>query len=189
MPGRAYETVVEVAVRQHGLITTAQARERGVSRDALRMMAKRENLERVSLGLYRVPSLPYSEYTDYMEAVLWPYEKTGVISHESALSLYGLSDVSPEQVHITLPRDYRIRRRRVPTRFRVHHADLDPEEVDSFEGIPVTTPERALRECHEAKLGARLLRQALSEAEREGFISPGRAAELAEELLPPSGEE
>jgi predicted transcriptional regulator of viral defense system len=34
----------------------------------------------------------------------------GTISHESALALYGLSDVSPSKVHITLPPALRIRR-------------------------------------------------------------------------------
>lgn len=178
MPGQAYEAVVRIAVRQHGYVTTAQAREHGVDRHALKKMANRGNLERVSRGLYRVPSLPYSEFSDYMEAVLWPEGETGVVSHESALSLFKLSDVSPDRVHITLPTGYRIRRRQIPRRFSVHYADLESREVDSLEGVPVTTPERALRDCHEAGTGARLLRQAIEEAEREGYLSPAAAVDF-----------
>ncbi len=119
-----------------------------------------------------------------MEAVLWPDGETGVVSHESALSLFKLSDVSPDRVHITLPTGYRIRRRQIPRRFSVHYADLESREVDSLEGVPVTTPERALRDCHQAGTGARLLRQAIEEAEREGYLSPAEAAVLTRELLP-----
>lgn len=118
-----------------------------------------------------------------MEAVLWPDGETGVVSHESALSLFGLSDVSPDRVHITLPTGYRIRRRQIPKRFNVHYADLGPSEVDSVERVPVTTPERALRDCREAGTGTRLLRQAIEEAEREGYLSPAKAAALDQELL------
>lgn len=184
MPGQAYETVVDMAVRQHGFVTTAQARERGVSRQALRQMAERGSIERVSRGVYRVPSLPYSEYSDYMEAVLWPEGETGIISHESALALYGLSDASPSRIHVTLPAGYRIRRREIPERFRVHHADLVAHDVDAVEGVPVTTPERTLRDCHAANVGVRLLRQAIEEAQREGYLAPDRAEALADELLP-----
>jgi len=184
MPGRAYEAVVSLAVRQHGYVTTAQARQHGVDRHALKKMAKRGNIERISRGLYRVPSLPYSDFSDSMEAVLWPDGETGVISHESALSLFGLSDVSPDRVHITLPTGYRIRRRQIPRRFSVHYADLEPRDVDSVEGVPVTTPERSLRDCHEAGMGARLLRQAIEEAQREGYLSPAEAEALTQELIP-----
>ncbi len=48
MPGSDYEKVVELAADQHGYLTTSQARERSLSDDALRKMAVRGTLERVS---------------------------------------------------------------------------------------------------------------------------------------------
>lgn len=184
MPGRAYEKVVDVAIRQHGCVTTRQAREVGVSRQALRNMAERGNLERVSRGVYRVSSLPSSKYSGYMEAVLWPSGETGVISYQSALSLYDLSDVSPAKIHITLPKGYRIRRRDIPERFKVHHADLTDQEVRQVEGVPVTTVKRTLRDCHATHLGSRLLRQAIEDARREGYVTPEESEALSAELLP-----
>lgn len=184
MPGRSYETVVRIAVDQHGYVTTAQAEREGVTADALHMMAKREAIERVSRGVYRVPSLPASEYSEYMRAVFWPDQEEGVVSHQSALSLYGLSDVNPAKLHITLPRDYRIRRRQPPEWLQVHHADLAEDELRRVEGVPVTTPEKTLRDCHATHLGARLLRQAIKDAQREGYLTPDHAERLAAALLP-----
>ncbi len=59
-----------------------------------------------------------------MEAVLWPQVRrpgvNGVISHQSALSIHELSDVSPARVHLTLPTTVRIRRE-VPKGLVIHY--------------------------------------------------------------------
>jgi len=183
MPGSEYEKVVELAADQHGYVTTSQAREAGVSGDALRKMATRDTLERVSWGVYRVPTFPPSAYAEYMEASLWPAGVRGVISHQSSLALRGLSDVSPSAIHITVPKDFRIRRE-IPDRLVVHNADLTDEDRTLFEGIPVTTVARTIQDCHRAHLGPALLRQALDDAEREGFLSPREAAGLRKRILP-----
>lgn len=183
MPGSEHEKVLEIAADQFGYVTTAQAREHDVSSDALRKMAERGTLERVSRGVYRIPTFPASPYAEYMEASLWPAGARGVISHQSALALYGFSDASPARVHITVPESFRIRRE-IPAHLEVHHVDLDDGEITLFEGIPTTTPQRTIRDCHRAHLGPDLVRQALDDAEREGYLTPGHAAELRHELLP-----
>lgn len=183
MPGSEYQKVMDIAADRHGYVATAQARERGVRDNTLRMMAKRGTLERVSWGVYRVPTFPPSPYAEYMEASLWPAGVRGVISHQSALALHGLSDVSPAAIHITVPDDFRIRRK-IPDHLVVHNARLEDEEVRLFEGIPTTTPRRAIEDCHRAHLGPALLRQALEAAEREGYLSRAETAELGERVLP-----
>jgi len=185
MPGSDYEKVLDIAADQHGYVTTSQARERGVSGNAVRMMADRGTLERVSWGVYRVPTFPPSPHAEYMEASLWPAGVRGVVSHQSALALYDLSDVSPAGLHITVPEEFRIRRK-IPDHLVVHHAEPKDDEVTLFEGIPITTLRRTIEDCHRAHLGPPLLRQALEEAEREGYLSPGEAAELRREVLPGS---
>lgn len=183
MPGSEHEKILQIAADQFGYVTTAQAREHRVSGDALRKMAERGTLERVSRGVYRVPTFPTSLYAEHMEASLWPAGVRGVISHQSALGLYGLSDVSPARVHITVPEAFRIRRE-IPPHLEVHHADLEDGEITLFEGIPTTTPRRTIEDSHRAHLGSDLLRQALDDAEREGYLTPDHAAELRHELLP-----
>lgn len=187
MPGSEYEKILDLAADQHGYATTSQARDRNVSSDALRKMASRGVLERVSRGVYRVPTFPPSPYAEYMEASLWPAGVRGVISHQSALALYGLSDVSPAAMHITVPRDFRVRRK-IPGHLVVHHAELRDQDVTLFEGIPTTTARRTIEDCHRAHLGSALLRQALEQAEREGYLNRRQTTELSNEVLPGSVE-
>ena len=120
-----------------------------------------------------------------MEATLWPQVRRpgvrAVLSHESALRLYELSDVSPAKVHITLPSSLRIRRV-VPRHLAIHHADLAPEEITVVEGIPATTAERTIRDVHSADLGDELVRQAIADARRSGQLTYEQAARLEREL-------
>lgn len=173
--------MVERAADQHGYVTQDDARELGVPAMTLVRMGQRGQLERVATGLYRVPLLPPSEWGSYMEAVLWPRGTRGVISHESALELFDLSDVNPAKIHITVPRHHRVRRE-VPSVYVVHRQDLSPDEVTVHEGIPVVTPERAIRELHEAHLGRRLIAQAIDDGERKGLLTRRASARLRDEL-------
>ena len=141
MPGSVYEKVLELAADQHGYVTTSQDREADASTDALRKMATRGTLERVSWGVYRVPTFPPSTNAEYMEASLWPAGVRGVISHQSALALRGLSDVSPSAIHITVPDDFRIRR-----------DPLNLSDVVSFSGITQDNPHDAAHSVTEKRL-------------------------------------
>ena len=183
MPGKEYEKILDIAADQFGYVATSQVRERSGSGDALRKMAKRGSLERVSRGVYRVPTFPSSPFAEYMEASLWPAGVRGVISHQSSLALRGLSDVSPSAIHITVPKDFRIRRN-VPHHLMVHNEELRDKEVTLFEGIPTTTLRRTIEDCHRAHLGSDLLRQAIEDAEQEGFLSPSEAADLVKQVFP-----
>ena len=183
MPGSAYRSLQDLAADQFGYFTTAQAREWGVSTMALVMMAKRNTAERVSHGVYRLADYPASPLASYMEASLWPGRVRGVVSHESVLALHGVSDVSPAAVHITVPHRYRTHRT-VPGRIVLHRARLDPADVDVYEGIPVTTLERAIRDCAATHLGPELLRQAIDEGRREGLLAEPAVRRLRDELLP-----
>ena len=182
MPREAYERVYELAADQLGYFTTAQAREAGLTPMSVVMMANRHVIERVSRGVYRLEHYPPSPLAQYMEASLWPYGMAGVVSHMSALALYGLSDVNPSKVHIIVPTAFRVRRE-VPKHLRIHHVDLRDEDWRLYEGIPVTTPVRSIRDCHAAALGAALIRQAIEDGHREGFLTGREAERLTQELL------
>jgi predicted transcriptional regulator of viral defense system len=126
---------------------------------------------------------PETQWTPYMKAVLWPNGAIGVLSHETALGLMDLSDVNPSRIHITVPLDHRNRRRVPPPGVQLHRADLLPEEVGSIEGLPVTTAARTIRDCAAAHIGPALLRQALDDAARSGWLSAQAAEELRIELI------
>jgi len=179
-------TLYQLAESQAGYFTTAQARAAGLHPVRLVQLERHDDIERLSRGVYRLARFPISSSGQYMEASLWPQVRRpgvrGTISHESALALYGLSDVSPSKVHITLPPALRIRRA-PPAQLVIHYAHLDPKDVQIVEGIPVTTAERAIRDVHAAHLGPALVRQAIEDGRRTGYLSSDQAKRLKRELL------
>ncbi len=182
MPGYAYHQLYELASEQFGYFTAAQARQWGVAPNTLVMMARRNALERLSHGVYRFVHFPASPLGQYMEASFWPGATRAVISHESALALYGVSDVSPARIHVSVPRKFRTHRS-VPRHLALHRADVPEGQVDTVEGIPVTTLERAIADCARAHLGPDLIGQAIDEGRQAGRLSRRAAAKLRTELL------
>ena len=181
MPGKVYAELAAVANDTHGFITPDAARAAGINPTNLVRMAERGQLERRGNALYRFPLAPSGPLDAYMEATLWPRGIEATISHESALELYELSDVHPRRIHLTVPRTYRIRRQ-APTAYRIHHEDLRPRDIGRFEGIPIVTPEHAIRQAHNAKLGLALIAQAIDHGERNGRLTQRRARKLRGEI-------
>lgn len=187
MQKRQWDTVLyEIAENQAGYFTAAQARAAGLHQVRLVQLAQQCAVERVSRGVYRFTRFPISQLGHYMEAVLWPQVRrpdvVGVISHESALAIHELSDVSPARIHVTLPTSVRIRRE-VPKRLVIHYADLTGEDVETVEGVPVTTPARSIRDAHTSHLGADLVGQAIADGRRSGRLPTAVANRLQRELL------
>ena len=102
--------------------------------------------------------------------------------HETALAVYELSDVNPVKVHVTVPREYRIRRKEVPDVFVFHRADLAEAEMTRHEGIPIVTPERAIRDAHAGHVGEALVAQAIDDGERGGLLTGAQADSLRREI-------
>lgn len=186
MPGSAQTRIYDLAAEQNGYFTAAQARGAGITRQALHNLAARGSLERVSFGVYRLVQFPDGPMDPYVEATLWPLSARGVISHETALAIYGMSDANSARIHVTVPRSLRLRRQ-VPKRLALHRIDLDEDDVDIYDGVPITTPERTIRDCHAARLGSALIRQAIADGRRTGHLRVAQAQRLERELLGKTG--
>lgn len=187
MQRREWDTkLYDLAESQLGYFSTAQARDAGIHPIRLLQLVKSEDIERVSRGVYRLTRFPISPLGQYMEATLWPQVRRpdtwAVLSHESALSLYELSDASPSKVHITLPATVRIRRA-VPKHLTLHRAALDARDVTIVEGIRVTTPERTIHDVHANHIGQALVRQAIMDGRRTGQLTVDQVERLQRELL------
>jgi predicted transcriptional regulator of viral defense system len=181
MPGRAYTQLAEVANERYGFVTPDDARALGINPMALVRMAERGQIERRGTGLYRLPLTPASRLDPYMEATLWPRGAHGILSHETALELYELSDVHPAKIHITVPRGHRVRRG-VPSAYVLHHEDLDPDQITTYEGIAIVPPVHAIRQAHEANLGAALVGQAIDQGADCGRLTKREASALRREV-------
>src|SRR4029079_18573264 len=97
-------------------------------------------------GIYRLVHFPAGEHEELVTAWLWS-EQAGVISHQTALALHGLSDALPAHVHLTLPSAWRRRRFRVPAGVMLHYADVASEDRTWFGAVPTTNPRRSLNDC------------------------------------------
>lgn len=175
-----------IAEDQNGYFTAAQGRAAGLHQVRLVQLAQQGDIERVSRGVYRFTRFPPSQFGHYMEAILWPQVRrpdlAGVVSHQSALAIHGLSDVSPAKIHLTLPMNVRLRRE-IPKALIIHYADLAPGDVERVEGVPVTTPARSIRDAHAGHLGNDLIGQAIADGRRSGVLPVAEADRLERELL------
>ena len=92
--------------------------------------------------------------------------------------MHGLSDVSPAQIHITVPTAHRVRRQ-IPKHLRIRHAELQPDESEILNGVPVTTPARSIQDCFHEHLSSALIRQAIEDGRDRGKLTECEARDLA----------
>jgi predicted transcriptional regulator of viral defense system len=181
MPTATYRALYGLAEGQMGHLTTAQAAAVGVQPMALVMMTRRGTLARISRGVYRLVDFPTHPLAHYMQATLWPYGQIGVLSHETALTLYAMSSISQSEVHISVPTDFRIQRR-IPNHLVVHFSDLPTADVTILERMRITTPERTVRDCISVRAARPLIAPAIKEGLRIGCLTETAAAALRKEL-------
>ena len=183
MPGTTYLSLLEHAQDNFGFVTTADARSLNIDPTQLRIMASRGQLEHRGRGIYRMPTVPSGELDEYMEAVLWT-GSAGVVTHDSALLLYGLSDVNPSKIHLTVDPSFRTRKK-VPAVIDLHREVLSEDCRHVHRGIPTVTPATAISQCAARGLGGELLRQAIAEARARGLLSTKAARGLERQLGQP----
>lgn len=161
-----YDQLYATAESQAGYFTASQARGHGFSWERLSDNVKRGRFLRVYHGVYRLTHFPSSAHEDLFIAWL----RTGphsVISHESALSLYNLSDVLPGDIHVIIPRSGSRRR----SGLRLHTNHLKSEEKTTREGLPVTTAARTIADVAIDGLGEEHIMQAIQEAINRGLTT------------------
>ncbi len=172
-----------MAAAQEGFFTTQQAAEAGYSPQLLVHHVQAGKVARVRRGTYRLTHFPASEREELVVAWLWS-ELAGVVSHQSALMLHGLSDVFPARVHLTLPASWQRRRFRVPPEILLHHGDVPPEDRGWHGAVPITNPRRSLNDCALSGLSPELLEQAARQALRRGLVTKAELGEVARVLAP-----
>jgi predicted transcriptional regulator of viral defense system len=180
MPGRIWETAFEQAIEQYGFITAANLRAFNADPVRLRQWHKHGKITCVTQGIYRFPLIPPTPLDPYMLATLWPSGR-GTLSHATALELHALCDVNPTSIHITVPPDYRPRRRD-GEHYTVHHEALNDEDLAWHEGIRIVTPAVAIRQSINDKVQTHLIRQAIETARRLG-VAPISTLDNFEEQL------
>jgi predicted transcriptional regulator of viral defense system len=182
----AWDRLFETVGAQDGYFTTRQAADAGYSTQLLLKHIRAGRVARTRRGIYRLVHFPAGEHEELVTAWLWS-ERVGVISHQTALALHGLSDALPAHVHLTLPSAWRRRRFRVPADVVLHYADVPPDDRTWFGAVPTTNPRRSLNDCARAGLSPELLRQAAQQALRRGLVVKAELGDVEEALEPFGG--
>ena len=169
-----FNHLYRLAENQAGYFTAEQAHQAGFSWERLSAYTASSRFIRVQRGIYRLVQFPGSAYEDLFVAWLRAGPNS-VISHESALYLYKLSDVLPGEVHVIMPRTGSRRRRGI----RLHTNRLLPIDVTRREGLPVTTPARTIIDLAASGLAEEQNRQAVFEALRQGLVGKDELLAMA----------
>lgn len=134
---RADGAIAALAARQHGTVSFAQLRELGLSAKAIRSRVARAHLHPVLPGVFAVGHPRLTPDGRLMAAVL-AYPQGAVVSHRTAGAYWQLLPLGRGPVEVIA--DVSTERRGT----RHHRLNLDPRDLTTREGIPLTRPGRTL---------------------------------------------
>lgn len=173
--------LLELGRPPDGILTRAEAKERGFTDKMLRTRIARGELEEVLPGILWVCTVPYTWRSGMQAAIAWAAPAAG--SHRSAAAQWGLDGFPRKVIEISTTR-----RLQAPRHDIVVHrgADLPSDQVRTRDGLRLTSIERTLLDlgavCPPAKVENAVddaLRQRLTTLERLGveldrFAARGR---------------
>ena len=134
----ALDRLSALARRQHGLVTRAQCASLGLGRGWVQHAIAAGRLERLHPAVYRLAGAPATWEQRVMAAVLAAGEGA-LASHRTAARLWKLGDFEDVEVTVSRSRCPRL------VGVDVHRSrDLHRDRGATREGIPVTTPMRAV---------------------------------------------
>lgn len=161
------------AVDDFGLITSAEAKEIGVTNAELVQQARRGKLVRVARGVYRMPVWPHQEAAPYAIAVKAAGARARLYG-ESVVALLGLVPTDPSRLWVASPD--RTRR----------SLGLGTSVVRCEEGAPMEyykgVPSQPIADAIEAAvctMGGERAANAAKEALRQGYLTKSEISVLA----------
>jgi predicted transcriptional regulator of viral defense system len=161
----------QAASQQHGYFTAAQARACGFTWDLLTDGNKTGRYIRVRRGLYRLRDYPSSPWEEVVAAWLAVGKDVAIISRESALDLLDLSDVTPNRVHLTVPRSKRHLPDLPGVAIHTTTRPLRPIDVTTREGIRLTSAARTILDAAEVGAGPEQVEMAVRQAISRGLAT------------------
>lgn len=144
-----HEDLFQTASEQAGYFTTAQALDHGFSAPLITHHVRTGRFVRITRGLYRLRDYPSSPREQLIGAWL-RIAPDAVVSHESALELFGLSDVIADEIHLSVPRTRRRLVRQPGVTVHTTKRRLEGVDVAVREGVRVTAPARTIADVAEA---------------------------------------
>ncbi len=165
----------KIADSQQGFFTAKQAESVGFLPTNFTYHVKNGIWIREGRGIYRLKNFPQEQVkAQYAFYSLWSRDRDdkpqGVYGHETALSIYELSDVMPAKIHMIVPKSFR-KWAKTPKVLVLHYQDLKSKDVQSWNGINVTKPLTTVLNLMEAnQTSPEFIQQAFAEGVERGLI-------------------
>lgn len=156
----------ELAFRQAGYFSAAQAVVAGYSYQAQKYHADRGNWVRVDRGLFRLAEWPSSSDDAYARWTVWS-DGVGVLSFQSAADVHDLGDFDVGDVHLTVPKP-----RSATPGVVVHVDDLGDGDIEDRGPYRVTSPARTLLDLATTPVPQEQLTGAVRDALVSGQAGP-----------------
>lgn len=166
-----------LAAGQGGYFTAAQAKEIGYSYQAQAHHVGAGNWRRIDRGIFRLAEWVPDTHDDLIRWTLWSRDRA-VVSHESALSVYGIGEFEASRVHLTVPPGFTMRDAGV----ELHRADLAEDDMVTRAGFRLTTVVRSLIDVAALSAEEDQLARAIEEAREGGLLTIRRLRARAEEI-------
>lgn len=116
-----------------------------------------------------------------MAAWLAAGKDVAVVSHETALDLLDLSDVTPNAIHLTVPRDKRYRTGLPGVEIHTTTRPLGSGDVITREEMRLTSATRTILDAAETGTAPEQIEAAVRQAVRRGLALPSVLRERARE--------
>ncbi len=185
----ALRELAEVSASQWGMVTSAQAAIRGVTRLDLSRLSESGDLIRLAHGVYLNAGAPSGAHLEVRAAWLSSEparlaserlsdgHRGVVISGQTAAWLQGIGDFRSNRTQLTTP----IRRQTQRADIHYRQRDLSEKDVTIRDGLPVTTLERTIADLVEDRVDLSIVANALRDASRKSRLN---LEALADNLIP-----
>lgn len=166
-----------LAAQQGGYFSAAQAKAVGYSYQAQAYHVGAGNWLRVDRGVFRLAEWVPELHDDLIRWTIWSKGR-GVISHETALAVYGIGEFESASVHLTVPVGFRMR----DASITLHFADVPQSDTVGHAGYQVTTVLRSLVDVAASDVDADQLARAVHESVAGSHLTLRQLRARAEEI-------
>ena len=157
----------EVAFRQAGYVSAAQALGVGYSYQAQKYHVDRGNWVRIDRALFRLAEWPAAADDSYARWTVWS-DGQGVVSFQSAADVHDFGEFDLRDVHLTLPAP-----RPASSGVVLHVAEMDGDDIEERGAFRVTTATRTLLDLATTTVSQEQLTSAVSDALSAGSVARG----------------
>jgi hypothetical protein len=177
----ALRELADISASQWGMVTSAQAATRGVTRLDLSRLTETGDLVRLVHGIYKDAGAPSGAHLDVRAAWLssdparLASDRLGdghrgvVVSGQTAAWLHDIGDFRSNRTELTTS----VRRQTQRADLHYRRRDLPKEHVTIRDGLPVTTPERTIADLVEDRTDLSIVADALRDAVRKFDLDLG----------------